>query len=84
MLLPIPLDIATRRKHYASLALYVVAIPLAQFHPYLALAAISSVTIVWIVPTARVKPAETANQSLIAAKIPRGHIPHPPDLLHCP
>ena len=49
-------DIATQRKHYASLALYVIAIPLAQFHPYLALAAITLVTIVWIVPTARVEP----------------------------
>ena len=46
-------DIATQRKHYASLFLYVIAIPLALFHPYLALAAITLVTVVWIVPTAR-------------------------------
>jgi uncharacterized membrane protein len=46
-------DIATQRKHYASLALYVIAIPLAHFHPSLALATITLVTVVWIVPTAR-------------------------------
>ncbi len=45
-------DIATERKHYASLVLYLIAIPLAHFHPYLALAAITLVTVVWIVPTA--------------------------------
>ncbi len=47
-----PEDIATQRKHYASLILYLIAIPLAHFHPYLALAAITLVTVVWIVPTA--------------------------------
>ncbi|HEY6377443.1 MAG TPA: TMEM175 family protein [Edaphobacter sp.] len=45
-------DIATERKHYASLVLYLIAIPLAHFHPYLALATITLVTVVWIVPTA--------------------------------
>jgi uncharacterized membrane protein len=45
-------DIVTQRKHYASLVLYLIAIPLAQFHPYLALAAITLVTVIWIVPTA--------------------------------
>jgi len=49
-------DIATQRKHYASLALYLISIPLAYFHPYLALATITLVTVVWIVPTARVEP----------------------------
>lgn len=48
-------DVATQRKHYLSLGLYLVAIPLAQFHPYLALGAITLVTVVWIVPTARVE-----------------------------
>ena len=49
-----PEDVATQRKHYASLALYVIAIPLAQFHPYLALSAITLVTVIWIVPTAAI------------------------------
>lgn len=48
-------DVATQRKHYASLALYVAAIPLAHFHPYLALGTITLVTVIWIVPTARVE-----------------------------
>jgi len=55
-------DIATQRKHYASLALYVIAIPLAQFHPYLALSAITLVTVVWIVPSAAI-PARSDNRA---------------------
>ena len=45
-----------RRKHLISLALYVVAIPLASVHPRLALADIALVTLVWIIPTATIKP----------------------------
>jgi uncharacterized membrane protein len=46
-------DLATQRKHYFSLALYLVAIPLAHFHPYVALGIITLVTVIWIVPTAK-------------------------------
>jgi uncharacterized membrane protein len=46
-----PEDKATQQKHILSLALYIAAIPLAQFHPYVALAAITLVTIIWILPT---------------------------------
>ncbi len=48
-----PEDTATQRKHIASLVLYVAAIPLAHFHPHIALGVITLVTIIWIVPTAR-------------------------------
>jgi uncharacterized membrane protein len=48
-----PEDTATQRKHLASLALYIAAIPLAHFHPHVALGAITLVTIIWIIPTAR-------------------------------
>ncbi|HMF53561.1 MAG TPA: TMEM175 family protein [Edaphobacter sp.] len=48
-----PEDTATQRKHIASMALYVAAIPLARSHSYLALGAITLVTIIWIIPTAR-------------------------------
>ncbi len=51
-----PEDIATQRKHIASMALYLAAIPLAQFHPYLALGSITLVTVIWIIPTASAKP----------------------------
>jgi uncharacterized membrane protein len=44
-------DIATQRKHYFSLVLYVIAIPLAHFHPYVALGIITLMTVIWIVPT---------------------------------
>jgi len=46
-------DVATERKHLVSLGLYVAAIPLAHYHPYLALGIITLVTVIWIVPTAR-------------------------------
>jgi uncharacterized membrane protein len=49
-------DVATQRKHYLSLTLYLLAVPLAQFHPYLALGVITLVTVIWIVPTANTKP----------------------------
>jgi uncharacterized membrane protein len=46
-------DIATERKHMLSLAIYLIAIPLAFYHPYLGLGVIATVTLVWIYPTAR-------------------------------
>ena len=54
-----PEDVATQRKHYFSLALYIAAIPLAHFHPYVALSAITLVTVVWIIPTARITNSST-------------------------
>jgi len=49
-------DTATQRKHFASLALYIAAIPLANFHPHIALGMITLVTVIWIVPTGRAEP----------------------------
>ncbi len=43
-------DTAERRKHLGSLALCVVSLPLAYFHPQLALIVIALVTVVWVVP----------------------------------
>jgi TMEM175 potassium channel family protein len=51
-------DVATQRKHWMSLGLYLIAGPLAFYHPYLALGVVAMVTVVWIVPTARVEPSE--------------------------
>ena len=48
-------DVATQRKHLVSLGLYLIATPLAFYHPYVALGVIAMVTVVWIVPTARVE-----------------------------
>jgi uncharacterized membrane protein len=45
-------DATTQRKHVVSLLLYVVAIPMAHFHPYIALGLITLVTVIWIIPTA--------------------------------
>ena len=44
-------DRLTMRKHLLSLALYLIAIPLAFPHPLLAMFTVASVTLVWIVPT---------------------------------
>ncbi len=44
-------DAATRDKHLASLALYLVAIPLAYFHARVAMLIIAVVTIIWTIPT---------------------------------
>lgn len=51
-----PSDVATQRKHILSLVLYLLAIPLAHYHSYLALGLITLVTIIWITPTAGIKP----------------------------
>ncbi len=43
-------DTAERAKHLTSLAVYLLSVPLAYFHPQLALAGIAFVTVIWIVP----------------------------------
>ena len=53
-----PEDIATQRKHWLSLGLYLIAVSLSFYPPYLALAIIALVMIVWIIPTAHVEPCE--------------------------
>ena len=45
-------DQAAVYKHWTSLALYLIAIPLAFYHSYSALGIIALVTLVWIYPTA--------------------------------
>lgn len=49
-------DIATQRKHWMSIALYLLAVPLSFYHPYLALSIIALVMVIWIIPTARIEP----------------------------
>jgi uncharacterized membrane protein len=65
-------DIAAQRKHYLSLVMYLIAIPLAFYHPYLALGVISLVTLVWIYPTAGPKCESTSDTSSEATHISRG------------
>ena len=43
-------DTSARSKHLASLALYLITIPLAWFYPRLALVLLALVTVVWIIP----------------------------------
>ena len=51
-------DTTVQHKHWLSLATYVVSIPMAFYRPYIALALIALVTVIWITPTAGVKPPE--------------------------
>lgn len=51
-------DVATERKHWMSLGIYLIALPLAFYHPYLSLVAIAVVAVIWIAPTAGVEPRE--------------------------
>jgi hypothetical protein len=41
-----------------SLLTYVIAIPLAFYHPHVALGLCAFVTVIWITPTVGVKPRE--------------------------
>ncbi|NYF78811.1 TMEM175 family protein [Granulicella arctica] len=49
-------DTAVERKHWMSLLVYFIAMPMAFYHPHLALSMIALVTVIWITPTAGVKP----------------------------
>lgn len=49
-------DTAVERKHWLSLLVYLAAMPLAFYHPHMALGMIALVTVIWITPTAGVKP----------------------------
>jgi uncharacterized membrane protein len=51
-------DRAAERKHWLSLALYLVAGALSFAHPRVALGIVASIMVVWIVPTAKVGPVE--------------------------
>jgi uncharacterized membrane protein len=52
-------DQAAARKHWTSLGLYLIAIPLAFYHSYWALGIIVLVALVWIYPTAHVPVSAT-------------------------
>jgi uncharacterized membrane protein len=51
-------DAAAERKHWISLALYLIAIALSFSHPRTALGIVVLVMAIWIVPNAKVKPME--------------------------
>ncbi len=57
-------DIATQRKHLLSLAIYLIAIPLAYWRPRVALADISLVTLLWIVPSFGIHAGQALHQPL--------------------
>jgi uncharacterized membrane protein len=49
-------DTTIQHKHWLSLIIYFVAIPFAFYYPHIALGLCALVTVIWITPTAGVKP----------------------------
>ena len=49
-------DKAAERKHALSLAMYLIAVACAFRYPYISLAIVGLVTVVWIIPSAKVNP----------------------------
>ncbi|HEX3966411.1 MAG TPA: TMEM175 family protein [Edaphobacter sp.] len=56
-------DTAIQRKNWLSLFVYLVAIPLAFQHPHLSLGLVAFVTIIWVTPTAGIKPREEQSRN---------------------
>src|ERR1700678_902978 len=57
-------DTSVQHKHWMSLLTYVIAIPLAFYHPHIALGLCASVTVIWITPTTGVKPPDESHHGL--------------------
>ena len=51
-------DAAAERKHVISLAMYLVAVACSFRYPYVSLGIVALVSILWIIPTAKVSPLE--------------------------
>ena len=51
-------DTTIQHKHWMSLVIYAIAIPLAFYHSYVALGLCACVTVLWITTTAGVKPLQ--------------------------
>lgn len=49
-------DRIAEQKHWISLAMYVAAIALSRAHPRFALGIVALVSVLWIIPTARIAP----------------------------
>jgi uncharacterized membrane protein len=48
-------DTSVQHKHWVTLLIYVFAVPLAAYHPHLALGLTAFVTVIWITPNTGVK-----------------------------
>jgi uncharacterized membrane protein len=56
-------DLAGTAKHWISLAIYVLSIPLALYHSYWALGLVVLVMAIWVYPTAHVVPRRLPNDN---------------------
>jgi uncharacterized membrane protein len=57
-------DTTVQHKHWMSLLTYLTAIPLAFYHSHIALGLCALVTVIWVTPTAGVKPSDQARHGL--------------------
>jgi uncharacterized membrane protein len=63
-------DAAAERKHGISLVMYLVAAACSVRYPHIALGIVGLVTVVWIIPSAKVSPIEHC-VDVHAAKVPK-------------
>jgi uncharacterized membrane protein len=64
-------DTAAERKHWISILLYLVAIGLSFQHPLFALGIVALISIIWIIPSARIVPPMTCAAEDNLGKHPR-------------
>jgi uncharacterized membrane protein len=57
-------DTTVQHKHWMSLLTYTAAVPLAFYHPHVALGLCALVTVIWVTPTVGVKPPDQPPQGL--------------------
>jgi uncharacterized membrane protein len=55
-------DTVVQQKHWMSLLTYLTAVPLAFYHPHIALGLCAFVTVIWVTPTIGVKPPDQTRQ----------------------
>ncbi len=51
-------DAAAERKHAISLGMYLIAVACSFRHPYVSLGIVALVTVLWVIPSAKVNPVE--------------------------
>jgi uncharacterized membrane protein len=53
-----PIDRALQIKHWGSLAVYFISIPLATFYPLISLGLIAAITLLWVIPSLGVERSD--------------------------
>jgi hypothetical protein len=56
-------DRALQVKHWGSLAIYLISVPLATYYPRVTLGLIAAVTFLWVIPTLGVEKCDEPSHS---------------------